>query len=74
LRISPIYFWIPLVTGIAGCGLLGYIFGVRDMALVVFIALLSLPITVFVGTIMRVTFNPKITVYQPDDLNLTGKI
>ncbi len=73
LRISSLYFWIPLLAGTAGCGLLGYAFGVRGMALAVFIVLLWFPISVLLGIIGRVYSNPKIRVHHSDNLDLTGK-
>jgi hypothetical protein len=55
------------------CGLLGYLLGLRDAALIVFIFFLWIPIGILVLSGAYVISTPKIEPYYPDYLELNPR-
>jgi len=70
LYIRGFYFWLPNLSALLVCGLLGYSFGFGFWKLLLFMALFQLPASVFLGLILTSNFNPKIEEHHPDYLDL----
>src|SRR5712692_2458401 len=70
LRIPSFYYPIPGLAAILACTLLGYLFGLRDMTLLIFVLILWFPISAFFFAVLKLNFNPKIEEYQPNLVDL----
>ena len=73
LRIPYFYYPIPGVGALLLCGTLGYVFGLRDTTLLIFVAVLWFPITAFLFAVLFLNINPKVEEYYGDSLDLTPR-
>lgn len=71
LHIPSYYYPIPGLAAVLVCALLGYVFGLRDSRLLIFVAVLWVPITAFLFAVMKLTFNPKVGAFHSDAPDLT---
>jgi hypothetical protein len=69
LRVPSYYYPIPGIGAVLVYALLGYVFGLRDLTLLIFIVLWA-PITVLLVAVLNLKFNPKVEQYYPGDLDL----
>lgn len=73
LRISPLYFWLPILAAIPLTASFGYAFGIRDSALAIFTIVLLFPASIFADVVLVLCFKPRIKPGQPDNLDLNVK-
>jgi hypothetical protein len=65
LRVSSVYFWFPVVMGLAVSIFLGCFFHLSWPNLLLFTAISTLLISGLFGMVLESTFNPKIKICQP---------
>lgn len=70
LRIRRYYYPVPGIGAFFACAALGYAFGLTGFSLLIFVAVLWAPITVFLFAIMKLKFNPKIEQIDPKEFDI----
>lgn len=64
LSIPSFYSRIPGIGALIVCGAAGYLFGLRGMALLIFVILFWFPVTACLFAVLVLKFNPSITEYH----------
>jgi len=73
LRVPSYYYPIPGVGALFICVVLGYILAPRSWSLLILVALLWFPLTIALYIVLKLKFNPKVTEYRSDDLDLSSQ-
>jgi len=70
---SRFYYKVPGLLAVLVCWMLGYAFGLREGKVLIFIAVMWFPITVFLFGLERSIFTPKLTESRPESLDMFNK-
>jgi hypothetical protein len=70
LHTPSFYLFIPGFITIIACAIIGFLFGLRDTSLLIFVIVFWVPITTFTFAVLRLTLNPSITEYHSNGLDL----